>query len=170
MTLKKIVIVLISVMVVSSVAFAQGRGQGRGQGAQGFCLSSQDAVVVEGKIVKIETVENTKGRFDNGLHLVVKTKKGNQTIHMGPKAWLVEKGLTFKKGAVVKMKTVKGTINNAPVVVASEVTQSGVVVTVRDKSGRPMWRRSLDPDQRKFKNRRGRRGRGWGKGRGQGRG
>lgn len=172
MTLKKIMIVFVAVLVVSSVAFAQGRGQGRGwgQGARGVCVNYQSAkpVLVEGKIVKVETMENTRGRFDKGVHLVVKTKSGDTTVHMGPEAWMTKNGLTFKKGNAVKLKTYKGTLNNATAFVASEVTLGGKNVALRDKDGRPMWRRSLDPDQRRYKNRRRGRGRGWGKGQGRG--
>jgi hypothetical protein len=170
MNIKKLAIVSIVSLSLVTVVFGQGRGPGKGWGkglGQGDCkyLRVNTPLMIEGKVIKIEEQTAGKGRYARGLHLYMEYEGKESEIHLGPSEWLNAQGLQIKEGDFVKVKACKGVYNGSPALFASEVSvgKDGKNVTVRDKNGFPMWRRSLDPDQRLYKNRKSgqTRGRGW---------
>ena len=158
MNIKKLMIVSLVVLAMTTVVFSQGRGRG-------LCyrqIQVQSPVMIEGKIVKIETFDYGKGRYGQGLHLFVQNNGQESEIHLGPQAWLNNRGLQLKQGDTVKIKAYQGTLYNGnPALFAAEVTgpKGGEAIMLRDKNGFPMWRQSLSRGQ----------GRGLGRGAGQGR-
>jgi hypothetical protein len=68
MNIKKLMIVSLVVLAITTAVFGQGRGRG-------WCyrqLQVQSPVVIEGKIVKIGTFDYGRGRYGTGLHLFVR--------------------------------------------------------------------------------------------------
>jgi hypothetical protein len=142
MNIKKLMIVSLVVLAMTTLVFSQGRGRG-------LCyrqIQVQSPVMIEGKIVKIETFDYGKGRYGQGLHLFVQNNGQESEIHLGPQAWMNNQGLQLKQGDTVKIKAYKGTLYNGnPALFAAEVTgpQGGNTIMLRDENGFPMWRQSL---------------------------
>jgi hypothetical protein len=162
MNIKKLMIVSLVVLAMTTVVFSQGRGRG-------LCyrqIQVQTPVMIEGKIVKIETFDYGKGRYGQGLHLLVQNNGQESEIHLGPQAWLNNQGLQLKQGDFVKIKAYQGTLYNGnPALFAAEVTgpKGGKTLMLRDENGFPMWRQSLSRGQGRGQSR------GPGRGAGQGR-
>lgn len=141
MNMKRTLIVSLVVLAMTTVIIGQARGRG-------LCyrqLLLQSPVAVEGKIIKIETLDYGKGRYGQGIHLFVRNNGQDTEIHLGPQAWLNEQGLQFKQGDTIKIKAFKGTYNGNPTFFASEIAnaKAGKTIMLRDENGFPMWRQSL---------------------------
>lgn len=158
MNIKKLMMVSLVVLAMTTVVFSQGRGRG-------WCyrqLQVQSPVMIEGKIVKVGTFNYGRGFYGQGLHVFVQSNGQESEIHLGPQAWMNNQGLQLKQGDTVKIKVYKGTFYNGnPALFAAQVTgpKGGEAIILRDKNGFPMWRWSL----------KGGKGRGYGRGAGQGR-
>jgi hypothetical protein len=155
MKMKQLVIISLAVLVMSTMALAQGRGTGWRYRA----IQTQSPVMIEGTIVKIETLDWGKGRYGKGIHLMVRAKDRESEIHLGPQAWWSEQGLPLQQGDTVKIKAFKATLNNGnTALLAAELSNAaqGKSIILRDAYGFPLWRQSL------------RRGRGMGRGYGRG--
>jgi hypothetical protein len=177
MKTKKLVIAAIATFAMVTVSFAQqgmGRGQGRGMGrgmgraqSYGVCrnLQTTQPIMIEGNVLSVVEQTNGQGRYAKGMHVFMNVEGKKSEIHLGPVQWLGNQGMKLNKGDAVKIKVFKGVYNGNPALIASEVTlaKGGKMLTLRDTYGAPMWRRSLDPDQRQYKNR-SNRGRGNGRG------
>ena len=85
-----------------------------------------------------EVVQPQRGRMD-GIHLMVKAESGIIEVHLGPASFIAREGFSFAKGDAVEITGSKVTINGAEVVIAREVVKDGKTLTLRDKTGRPMW-------------------------------
>lgn len=158
MNIKKLMMVSLVVLAMTTVVFSQGRGRG-------WCyrqLQVQSPVIIEGKIVRVGTFNYGRGFYGQGLHVFVQNNGQETEINLGPQVWLNNQGLQLKQGDTVKIKAYKGILyNGTPTLFAAQVTgaNGGKTVVLRDQYGFPMWRWSL----------KGGRGRGYGRGAGQGR-
>ena len=127
MNIKKLMIVSLVVLAMTAVVFGQGRGRGRG-----LCyrqLQVRTPMMIEGKIVKIETFDYGRGRYGQGLHVFVQNNGQESEIHLGPQAWMNNQGLQLKQGDFVKIKAYKGTLYNGnPALFAAEVTGAWVTL------------------------------------------
>jgi hypothetical protein len=70
---------------------------------------------------------------------MVKTDKETLEIHVGPTAYLTEKGIAFAKGDMLEIVGSRVTIDNEPVVIARQIKKGENTWTLRDTSGRPAW-------------------------------
>lgn len=75
----------------------------------------------------------------NGTHLLVKTESETIEVHVGPSDFVANAGFTFAKGDSVQVLGSKVTIDGKEALIAREVTRDGKTLTLRDKTGRPMW-------------------------------
>jgi hypothetical protein len=173
MKLKTLVIVSIVMLSMVTLTYAQGRGLGKGRGwGRGYCrylqVQGNTPIAVEGKILRIEEFTSGTGQYGKGLHLFMNYNGKESEIHMGPAEWFNTQGFPLKKGDTIRVKAYQGLYNGNPALFATEISdiKGSSIVTLRDQYGAPMWRRSLDPSQRLYRNRRN----GWGRGRGWSRG
>jgi hypothetical protein len=74
-----------------------------------------------------------------GTHLVMKTEKQPVDVHVGPTAYLAEKGITFAKGDRLEVLGSRLTVENETVVIARQIKKGDKTWTLRDASGRPAW-------------------------------
>jgi hypothetical protein len=97
---------------------------------------------IKGTVERVETVTGTGGRGRHalgGTHLVVKTDTESIEVHVGPTAYLTEKGITLAKGDTLEIVGSRVTIETEPVVIAKQIKKAGDTWTLRDASGRPLW-------------------------------
>ena len=144
-----IMIVLISML---SMSYAQRMGRGWGY-HRNYMFDLNSPVMIQGLIVKVERLDLGRGRYANGIRLIVKSAKKELPIHIGPAAFLNSNNFEFKEGENVEIKAFKGIYNTNTAFFAIEVHKSGKNLVLRDNNGLPMWRWSLY----KGRGRRGRR-------------
>jgi len=85
-----------------------------------------------------DVLQPQQGRM-MGTHLVVKTATETIEVHVGPSNFVSGKGFTFAKGDSVQVVGSKVTIEGKEALIAREVTRGGKTLTLRDKTGRPLW-------------------------------
>ena len=75
-----------------------------------------------------------------GLRLRIRTDQGDTvTVLAGPMAYCDMIGLMMKDGDKVTIRGSESTIDERPVVLASEVLIGGALYRIRDQDGQPLW-------------------------------
>lgn len=122
-----------------SIAIAQTTSSGQ-QGSPMYDVKTE--TTIKGTVESVDTIAGTGGRGHRsmgGTHLVVKTERETIEVHVGPTAYLTEKGITLAKGDTLEIVGSRVTIDKEPVVIAKEIKKGDNTWTLRDASGRPMW-------------------------------
>jgi hypothetical protein len=95
---------------------------------------------IRGTVESVDTVTGAGGRHaPGGTHLTVKTEKEALVVHVGPTAYLTEKGITLAKGDTLEILGSRVMIDKEPVVIARQIKKGDHTWTLRDASGRPLW-------------------------------
>ena len=122
-----------------SIAMAQTASSGQ-HGSPMYDVKTE--TTIRGTVDSVETITGTGGggrRSMGGTHLVVKTESEMIQVHVGPAAYLTEKGITFAKGDTLEIVGSRVTIDKEPVVIAKQIKKGDNTWTLRDASGRPLW-------------------------------
>jgi hypothetical protein len=131
--------VALFVAALGSVAGAQEAPAG-GQGSKMYDVKTETTIT--GTVESVENITGTAGRGRRGMggtHLVLKTDKDVVEVHVGPTAYLKEKGLTLVKGDRLEILGSQVTVDKEPVLIARQIKQGDKTWTLRDASGRPAW-------------------------------
>jgi hypothetical protein len=139
--IKKITLIAIITISMVTVSFGQ-RGYNR---THTFDVTTP--VELSGKILKVETVKDTNGRYGRsggGIHLTIRTGDKQSLVNLGPAAFLSSNNWEFKTGEMVTVKAFNGTGNSNGQLFAASVTRGGQQLALRDANGLPMWRQSLN--------------------------
>jgi hypothetical protein len=131
-------------IVVSMVTMISAQGWRQNRANRYHTLDVTAPVEITGKIVKVETTANTKGRRGTGTHLTVADGGKKYPVSLGPTAYLDSHKWNFQEGENVKLKVFKGTGNNSGAFYAAEINRGDRQLVLRDTSGLPMWRASLN--------------------------
>jgi hypothetical protein len=97
---------------------------------------------IRGTVESVDTVTGTGGRGRHslgGTHLKVKTEQAVVAVHVGPTAYLTEKGITLAKGDTLEILGSRVTVDEESVVIARQIKKGDNTWTLRDASGRPLW-------------------------------
>jgi uncharacterized membrane protein YgcG len=89
----------------------------------------------------------------NGL--LLKTDKGNITVHLGPPSYVRKQGFDLKQGDLLEVTGSQVTRDGQTLLLAAQVKKAGQTLKVRDEQGVPLW-------QEEDHGGRGAGGRGWG--------
>ncbi len=122
-----------------SVVMAQTPGTGRGASPM---YDVKTETTIKGTVESVETVTGAGGRGRRalgGTHLTVKTEKETLEVHVGPTAYLTEKGITLVKGDTLEILGSRVTIDKERVVIARQIKKGDNTWTLRDAAGRPLW-------------------------------
>jgi hypothetical protein len=98
---------------------------------------------ITGTVEGVETVtgSGSRGRRNlGGIHLTVRTEKETVEVHVGPTAYLTEKGITLVKGDTIEVLGSRVTIDEESVVIARQIKKGDNTWVLRDGAGRPLWR------------------------------
>jgi hypothetical protein len=124
-------------LVVGAVSVATAQSTGSGQpGSPMYDVKTE--TTIKGTVDSIETVTGM-GRTLGGTHLILKTDTEMLEVHVGPAAYLTEKGIAFAKGDMLEIVGSRVTIDNKAVVIAKQIKKGDKTWTLRDASGRPLW-------------------------------
>jgi hypothetical protein len=124
---------------LGSLAAAQSAPAGR-QGSMMYDAKTETTIT--GTVENVENITGTGGRGRGGMggtHLVLKTDKDSVEVHVGPTAYLAEKGITLAKGDRLEILGSRVTIDNETFLIARQIKKGSNTWTLRDASGRPAW-------------------------------
>lgn len=137
-------VVAVSMLLVSSVAFAQPwkgwRGSGGwGMGSQYSRLYNPATVeTVSGTVESVDKVTPMKGMY-YGIHLLVKTDKETIPVDLGP-GWYIERLDTkIERGDKIEVKGSRVAFSGKPAIIAAEVKKGDNTLVLRDSAGVPAW-------------------------------
>lgn len=132
-----IVTLLIGGLASPSPALAQGR---RGMGQMPMYNTAAETTI-KGTITEVKTVTGAMGGMSmEGTHIVVKSDSETIEVHLGPSAFLKEKKVELAVGDPVQIVGSRVKVGEADAVLAREIQKDGTSWTLRDASGRPLWR------------------------------
>jgi hypothetical protein len=97
---------------------------------------------ITGTVESVENITGTGGQGRRGMggtHLVLKSEKESVEVHVGPTAYLAEKGITLAKGDRLEILGSRVTVDNETVLIARQIKKGDNTWTLRDASGRPAW-------------------------------
>jgi hypothetical protein len=89
--------------------------------------------------------EVPKGRALDGLHLTVQAGLQTLDVYVGPSEFIRIFEVTFAKGNEIHLIGSKVTFEDAPVVLAREISFKAITLVLRDKEGAPLWKFFLHP-------------------------
>jgi hypothetical protein len=139
-----IAVIAVFALALAPQASAQGglkwRGSG-GWGAGGQYARLYDPKTVEtiaGEVVKVDRVTPIHG-MSGGVHLVVKTDKGDVSVHLGPQWYLENQDVKVEPKDTVEIRGSRVMVQGKPAIVAAEVKKGDETLKLRDEAGVPVW-------------------------------
>lgn len=120
-------------LVAGSVS-AQKAGGGRRTAPRNYNVSTE--TTIHGTI---SAIERLTGRGQQGLHLVVRTSAGDNTVHVGPQWYVDEQSLTLRKGDDIRVVGSRVTLNSRSVIIARTITKGNQTMQLRRTDGTPLW-------------------------------
>ena len=141
-TVSLLTVLFVAVMAATVFAgpWKGWRGSG-GWGAGGAYQRMYNTATVETITGTVETVDRVtplKG-MNYGIHLLVKTEKGDVSVHLG-RSWYIERLDTkITTGDAVEVKGSRVTFNGKPAIIAAEMKKGETVLKLRDDNGIPVW-------------------------------
>jgi hypothetical protein len=105
------------------------------QGPRQPIYDAAKEVTIQGDV---ENVTSAARGSMSGTRLSVKSGEESLEVLLGPSSFIESKGFTFSKGDRVE---ITGSKISAGRLIAREIVKNQHTLTLRDKSGRPMWAR-----------------------------
>jgi hypothetical protein len=128
------------VLAIGAPASAQPGGGGQG----GPRYDSTTETTIAGTVQAVEQVapqSTARGRGSmGGTHLQLGTAADTVDVHLGPTAYLDEQKISLAKGDTVEIVGSRVTVDGEEVVIAKSIRKGDQVWTLRDATGRPLWR------------------------------
>ena len=131
-------------LLVAADSFAQQGMKWRGSGgwAPGTPYSKmynpKTVETINGEVVKIDTIMPLKG-MSAGMHMSVKTDKGEISVHLGPGYFIENQDVKIAPKDKVEIKGSRITFDGKPAMIAIEVKKGDQALKLRDESGFPVW-------------------------------
>ena len=137
------VVFLMTLFLVTESFAQRGMGQrgsgGWGPGNQYGRMYDPYAVeTINGEVVRVEKIIPLRG-MSYGIHLIVKTKKEEISVHLGP-GWFIEnQDIKIEAKDKIEVKGSRIAFQGSPAIIAAEVKKGEYKLRLRDKSGFPAW-------------------------------
>ncbi len=132
---------LLSAIAMATSVFAgprMGMG-GWGTGTKyGRMYNTQTVETVSGEVVKVEKIKPMKG-MSYGIHLFLKTEKGDIPVHLGPAWYINNQDMEVAVGDKVEVKGSRVEFSGKPAIIAAEVKKGDETLKLRDENGFPVW-------------------------------
>lgn len=98
-------------------------------------------VTVSGTVAKVEHTGHSGGGIHGagGVHLLLKTDKGNVDVRLGPSWFIDEQPVKIAAHDAVEVRGSRITYAGKPAIVAAEVKKGDQVLKLRQDSGVPIW-------------------------------
>ena len=118
----------------------RGDGDSGAHGRQEYNL--QTVTTVNGQVESLGSYGITGWRSMPGMQvqgLLLKTDKGNITVHLGPPSYVRKQGFDLKQGDSLEVTGSQVTRDGQPLLLAAQVKKDGQTLKVRDEQGVPLW-------------------------------
>ncbi len=126
--------VMLASILALPVAYAQ---MGPGPGSRARMYNPATETTLSGTVEEVKDVAGRHGW--HGIHLTLKTADKTTDIHLGPAAFLKERGCEFTKGDQVEVTGSKVSYHGSEAIIAREVKKGGQTLVLRDAQGIPAW-------------------------------
>jgi hypothetical protein len=93
---------------------------------------------VRGEVMTVDRITPMHG-MSASVHLVVKTDKGNVSVHLGPQWYLENQDVKIEPKDKLEITGSRVTVQGQPAIIAAEVKKGDEVLKLRDESGKPVW-------------------------------
>jgi len=104
--------------------------------ARTYNLQTMESIT--GEVVSVEMITPIKV-MSYGVHIILQTDTETISIHLGP-GWFIEnQDVKIVPRDKIEIKGSRIIFEDKPAIIASEVKKDGAVLTLRDKSGFPVW-------------------------------
>ncbi len=129
---------------VSSVDSFAARMEWPGSGGWGpkgefsRLYNTETVATLKGTVESVERVTPSKG-MSPGVHLVVRTEAGAESVHLGPSWFIENQDVKIEPGDQVEIKGSKVTYQGESAVIAAEVIKGSEKLELRDDDGVPVW-------------------------------
>lgn len=134
----KTIILVLAIAAVVSLALPQ-EVLGQRAGVYSRIYDPNTLETDSGRVVSIEHIERG-GRRSYGEHIVLRTRQGRLTVHLGPE-WFMEKhGFKIRHGDQITVTGSRVLIGGKPVLIAGKISNQHEVLVLRDGEGMPVWR------------------------------
>jgi hypothetical protein len=107
-------------------------------GKSGRTYDPSTEITFKGTVEEVEKVD-CHGRCGTGTHLIVKRDAEQVEVHLGPSAFLAEKGFKFAKGNAISVTGSMVKCMGEEFLVAREVKRGDATLKLRDSKGIPEW-------------------------------
>lgn len=108
------------------------------QGSYQLMFNRNTIQTLQGQILKIEPF-SPGNRMCNGLHIVLRTKDQQMSVHLGPQWYIEDQQITLHYGMQVSATGSVIQFNGAPAMIATEVSTEHGVLQLRSVDGVPYW-------------------------------
>ncbi len=131
-------------LTIAPEVLAQGGMMWRGSGgwgpgaAFGRMYDAKTVETISGEVVSVDRVTPMHG-MSSGVHLVVKTNKGDVSVHLGPQWYLENQDVKIEPKDKVEITGSRVTLGGSPAIIAAEVKKGDQVLRLRDEAGVPFW-------------------------------
>lgn len=137
-------IAIMAIMAFTTDTLAQQGMRWRGSGGwgpgtkYGVMYDLKSLETVSGQVVKVDKITPIRG-MSYGVHLILKTDKGDIPVHLGP-GWYIEKqDLKIEPKDKLEIKGSAISFDGKPTIVAAEIKKGSEVLKLRDEDGFPFW-------------------------------
>lgn len=143
-----VIVAVVGIVITSMIteSFSQPKGGIKWKGSCGWSTSGQygrlfDPATVEtlnGEVTNVDIFIPQKG-MSGGVHLTVKTEKGEIPVHLGP-AWYIENQDTkIEPKDMIEIKGSRIMLEEKTVIIAAEIKKGEEILLLRDDNGVPAW-------------------------------
>jgi hypothetical protein len=141
-----LVVVVIAMMVVATVSFAQPRRGMMWEGSGGWgpgtpyskMYDPKTVETISGEVISLSRITPRKG-MSAGIHMIVKTDKETISVHLGPSWYLENQDVKIEPKDKVEVTGSRITFDGKPAIIAVEVKKGDEVLKLRDDKGFPVW-------------------------------
>ncbi len=126
-------------LAVAGIALAAPMMGGWGMNSPyGRIYDTRTVETVSGEVLRIDRIRPMRG-MSYGVHIALKTDKGEIPVHLGPAWYINRQSPAIKPGDRLEIKGSKVMFRGKPVIIAAEVSKGDEVLKLRDDNGYPAW-------------------------------
>lgn len=116
-------------------------GESLGQGAMrgGYGYDPQAVETVSGEVMSVDKVAYGRRGY-HGVHLVLKTDKGEIPVHLGPSWFLDRQTVKIAPHDVIEVTGSRVIYDGKPALIAAEIKKGDESLRLRTSEGLPLWR------------------------------
>lgn len=96
---------------------------------------------VSGEVISVDKIHYGQ-RGSYGVHLLLKTTKGELSVHLGPSWFLDRQALKLAPRDVIEVTGSPVTYDDKPALLAAQVRKGSETLRLRTADGLPLWRGS----------------------------